>query len=113
MEVLELCRQVPDFGHPDIAIVVKIIHIEIDLSVLFTDIISLVMHDSLEFFKADATTAVSIPVFDIKLSLAQTGYFNRELCHAELRVSDSAITIAIKGRVVSHSHIEPFGSLVG
>jgi len=107
VEVLVLCLHVPDFVHRDIAIVVKIIHIEIDLCVLFTHILSLFIHDSLEFIKADATTLVSIPVDDIKLGLAQAGYFDREYRHAELGVSDLAITVSIKSTVSAR---EPFVS---
>ena len=107
MEVLVLCLHVPDFVHRDIAIVVKIIHIEIDLCVLFTHILSLFIHDSLEFIKADAATLVSIPVDDIKLGLAQAGYFDREYRHAELGVSDLAITVSIKSTVSAR---EPFVS---
>jgi hypothetical protein len=107
VEVLVLCLHVPDFVHRDIAIVVKIIHIEIDLCVLFTHILSLFIHDSLEFIKADAATLVSIPVDDIKLGIAQAGYFDREYRHAELGVSDLAVTVSIESTVSAR---EPFVS---
>lgn len=101
MEVLHGWLDIPDVFNWYLIIVVVVIQIEVNLSEFISfDASFLIFYNSHEFIIVDASGVISVPVLNIKFDFTQAGNFDLKLLHAELRVSDLAITVAIKITIV-------------